>query len=183
MASDFAEFSSVTAKRNLNFLGSSRPFQLQEMYRLNPVRYAIQTGMAQSEAIALFLHATRSGLFTMEWQLVCAGCGHLVESLRSIGNLHSHYGCSLTQALKIHMRRGWPGLPGRTGLGSSVGGRSWGTLRGSAIFTFFTLPRRADTARIKDANHWLSADAQTSRGARIGLVEVRFFRQEPSVAS
>ena len=49
----------------------------------------------QSEAIALFLHATRSGLFMMEWQLVCAGCGHLVESLRSMGNLHSHYGCDL----------------------------------------------------------------------------------------
>jgi hypothetical protein len=60
----------------------------------HPGRYAIQTGMAESEAIALFLHATRSGLFTMEWQLVCSGCGHLVESLRSVGNLHSHYGCA-----------------------------------------------------------------------------------------
>jgi len=70
-----------------------RSYQDDELYRFNPVRYAIQTGMAESEAIALFLHATRSGLFTMDWQLVCAGCGHLVESLRSIGNLHSHYGC------------------------------------------------------------------------------------------
>ncbi len=72
-----------------------RSYQDDDLYRFNPVRYAIQTGMAESEAIALFLHATRSGLFTMEWQLVCAGCGHLVESLRSIGNLHSHYGCNL----------------------------------------------------------------------------------------
>ena len=71
-----------------------RSYQDDDLYRFNPVRYAIQTGMAESEAIALFLHATRSGLFTMEWQLVCAGCGHLVESLRSIGNLHSHYGCN-----------------------------------------------------------------------------------------
>ena len=70
-----------------------RSYQDDDLYRFNPVRYAIQTGMAESEAIALFLHATRSSLFTMEWQLVCAGCGHLVESLRSIGNLHSHYGC------------------------------------------------------------------------------------------
>ena len=72
-----------------------RSYQDDDLYRFNPVRYAIQTGMAESEAIALFLHATRSGLFTMEWQLVCAGCGHLVESLRSVGNLHSHYGCNL----------------------------------------------------------------------------------------
>ena len=63
-----------------------RSYQDDDLYRFNPVRYAIQTGMAESEAIALFLHATRSGLFTMDWQLVCAGCGHLVESLRSVGN-------------------------------------------------------------------------------------------------
>src|SRR5260370_4190835 len=63
-----------------------RSYQDDDLYRFNPVRYAIQTGMAESEAIALFLHATRSSLFTMEWQLVCSGCGHLVESLGSVGN-------------------------------------------------------------------------------------------------
>ena len=72
-----------------------RSYQDDDLYRFNPVRYAIQTGMAESEAIALFLHATRSGLFTMEWHLVCASCGHLVESLRSMGNLHSLYKCDL----------------------------------------------------------------------------------------
>jgi class 3 adenylate cyclase len=70
-----------------------RSYQDDDLYRFNPVRYAIQTGMAESEAIALFLHATRSGLFTMDWHLVCGSCGHLVESLRSMGNLHSHYTC------------------------------------------------------------------------------------------
>jgi class 3 adenylate cyclase len=72
-----------------------RSYQDDDLYRFNPVRYAIQTGMAESEAVALFLHATRSGVFTMEWHLVCAACGHLVESLRSMGNLHSHYNCDL----------------------------------------------------------------------------------------
>src|SRR6516164_3012530 len=72
-----------------------RNYQDDDLYRFNPVRYAIQTGMAESEAIALFLHATRAGLFTMEWQLVCTSCGHLVESLRSMGNLHSHYDCDM----------------------------------------------------------------------------------------
>jgi class 3 adenylate cyclase len=72
-----------------------RSYQDDDLYRFNPLRYAIQTGMAESEAIALFLHATRSGLFTMEWHLVCGSCGHLVESLRSMGNLHSHYNCDM----------------------------------------------------------------------------------------
>src|SRR5215469_1075154 len=72
-----------------------RSYQDDDLYRFNPVRHAIQTGMAESEAIALFLHATRSGLFTMEWHLVCTSCGHLVESLRGMGNLHSHYNCDM----------------------------------------------------------------------------------------
>jgi len=72
-----------------------RSYQDDDLYRFNPVQYAIQTGMAESEAIALFLHATRAGLFTMEWHLVCTSCGHLVESLRAMGNLHSHYDCDL----------------------------------------------------------------------------------------
>jgi class 3 adenylate cyclase len=72
-----------------------RNYPDDDLYRCNPIRYAMQTGMAESEAIALFLHATRAGLFTMEWQLVCASCGHLVESLRSMGNLHSHYSCDM----------------------------------------------------------------------------------------
>ena len=72
-----------------------RTCQDDDLYRFNPVRYAMQTGMAESEAIALFLHATRAGVFIMEWHLVCASCGHLVESLRSMGNLHSHYDCDM----------------------------------------------------------------------------------------
>ena len=77
-----------------------RNYQDDDLYRFNPVRYAIQTGMAESEAIALFLHATRAGLFTMEWHLVCTSCGHLVESLRSMGNLHSHYDCDMCFAVR-----------------------------------------------------------------------------------
>src|ERR1700738_5650546 len=65
-----------------------RSYQDDDLYRFNPVRYAMQTGMAESEAIALFLHATRSGLFTMEWKLVCGGCGHLGESLRRSDNFN-----------------------------------------------------------------------------------------------
>ena len=38
-----------------------RSHQDDDLYRFNPVRHAIQTGMAESEAIALFLHATRAG--------------------------------------------------------------------------------------------------------------------------
>jgi len=54
--------------------------------------------MAEDEAIALFLHATKAGLFEMEWHLVCGSCGHLVESLKSMAHLHAHYVCDSCNA-------------------------------------------------------------------------------------
>src|ERR1700736_1483082 len=67
----------------------------EAVFSFNPVAYAAQTGMAEDEAIALFVHATRAGLLDMEWNLVCASCGHLVESLSGMANLHSHYTCNM----------------------------------------------------------------------------------------
>src|SRR5215510_4483919 len=50
--------------------------------------------MAESEAIDLFLHSAKLGLFEMEWHLVCPGCGHVVESLRNMHKLHSAFVCN-----------------------------------------------------------------------------------------
>jgi class 3 adenylate cyclase len=67
----------------------------EDLFRFNPVAYALHTSMAEDEAIALFVHATRAGLLDMEWNLVCASCGHLVESLSGMAKLHSHYTCDM----------------------------------------------------------------------------------------
>ena len=63
------------------------------LFRINPIRYAIEKGMAESEAIDLFLHSAKLGLFEMEWHLVCAMCGNIVESFRHMHKLHSTYVC------------------------------------------------------------------------------------------
>jgi class 3 adenylate cyclase len=65
------------------------------LFRDNPISYAARTGMSEDEAIVLFLHATRAGLLAMEWNLVCESCGHLVESLSGISDLHAHYECDM----------------------------------------------------------------------------------------
>jgi hypothetical protein len=36
-------------------------------------------GMAETEAIDLFLYSAKLGLCVMEWHLVCATCGNLDE--------------------------------------------------------------------------------------------------------
>ena len=63
------------------------------LFRVNPIQYAIEKGMTENEAIDLFLHATKIGLFDLEWHLICACCGEVFSSLRTIGNLHTHFVC------------------------------------------------------------------------------------------
>src|SRR5258706_3854788 len=65
-----------------------------DLFRVNPIQYATEKNMAESEAIDLFLHSARMGLFEMEWHLVCPGCGHVVESLRNMHKLHSAFICN-----------------------------------------------------------------------------------------
>ena len=66
-----------------------------DLLRINPLRYAREKGMSEREAIDLFLHATKVGLFEMEWFMVCASCGHVVESLRELGSLHAEFVCNV----------------------------------------------------------------------------------------
>jgi len=68
------------------------------LFRINPLRYAKEKGIAENEAIALFLYATKFGLFEMNWQLVCIGCGSVVESLRDLGDVHAHMVCNICSA-------------------------------------------------------------------------------------
>lgn len=70
-----------------------------DLFRLNPVRYAKDRGMAENEAIDLFLYAAKVGLFEMEWHLLCVSCGHVVESFREITHLHTHFVCHNCQAV------------------------------------------------------------------------------------
>jgi hypothetical protein len=69
----------------------------EALYRVNPVRFAAEKEISEAEAIDLFLHATRVGLFEMDWLLVCPMCSDVVESLRSLHMLHNHFHCPACQ--------------------------------------------------------------------------------------
>lgn len=42
-----------------------------DLFRVNPVQYALERSMSEAEALDLFLHATKVGLFEMDWHIVC----------------------------------------------------------------------------------------------------------------
>jgi class 3 adenylate cyclase len=66
-----------------------------QLFRVNPLKFAKTRSMDEQEAIDLFLHAAKLGLFRLEWQLLCPSCGDTVESFGTLNNVHSHYQCQL----------------------------------------------------------------------------------------
>jgi class 3 adenylate cyclase len=74
------------------FIRSAPDFDL---FRVNPMQYALERGMAEGEALDLFLHATTGGLFEMDWHIVCPHCGYIIDSLHSMSQLRTHYICPI----------------------------------------------------------------------------------------
>ena len=48
--------------------------------RINPLSYAEAHGLDEEETVGGFVHAARLGLFDMSWNMLCPGCGGVLES-------------------------------------------------------------------------------------------------------
>lgn len=70
----------------------------EALFRVNPIRFAGERGIAEAEAVDLFLHATLVGLFEMDWLLYCPMCSDVVANFRSLRGLESQYHCHLCQS-------------------------------------------------------------------------------------
>lgn len=68
------------------------------LFRLDPLQFAREKNVPEPEAVDLLLHAAKIGLFNMEWHLVCASCGGVVESFRQLASLHAHFICRMCSA-------------------------------------------------------------------------------------
>jgi class 3 adenylate cyclase len=69
----------------------------EALFRINPFTFARERSLHEEEVINLFLHATSLGLFGMDWLLLCPKCSCVVESLRKLETVHSHYHCPACQ--------------------------------------------------------------------------------------
>ena len=70
----------------------------EALFRVNPIRFAGERGIAEAEAVDLFLHAALVGLFEMDWLLYCPMCSDVVANFRSLRGLESQYHCHLCQS-------------------------------------------------------------------------------------
>jgi len=67
----------------------------EELFRVSPLAWAEQKSVDKHEAVDLFLHAAKAGLFYMEWDVICPCCGKISQSLQDLHSLESHTTCNL----------------------------------------------------------------------------------------
>jgi class 3 adenylate cyclase len=64
--------------------------------RLNVLDFAKANDLDEEKSIAAFLHAARLGIFDMSWNMLCPGCGGVLEAGATLKSIdHHEYDCSL----------------------------------------------------------------------------------------
>ncbi len=67
--------------------------------RVNALVFAAEHGIDEETAIAAFLHAAKLGLFELSWNVLCPGCGGVLDSGATLKTVRSDaYSCALCAA-------------------------------------------------------------------------------------
>src|SRR6202042_1114677 len=68
----------------------------RDLCRINVLDFAAKHGLDEERTVAAFLHAARLGLFELSWNVLCPGCGGVLDvgaTLKTID--HEEYACGL----------------------------------------------------------------------------------------
>ena len=67
--------------------------------RVNVLDFAAKSGIDEGRVIAAFLHSARVGLFDLSWNVLCPGCGGVLDANTSLKTIHAdEYSCALCGA-------------------------------------------------------------------------------------
>jgi class 3 adenylate cyclase len=67
--------------------------------RINVLDFSRRTGLDEERVISGFLHASRLGLFELTWNVLCPGCGGVLDAHSTLKSLrHDDYNCALCAA-------------------------------------------------------------------------------------
>ena len=67
--------------------------------RINALDFAAQHGLHEEHAIAALLHAARLGIFELSWNVLCPGCGGVLDATTSLKSVdRAEYACALCAA-------------------------------------------------------------------------------------
>ena len=67
--------------------------------RVNVPDFAASRALDEERTIAAFLHAARVGLFDLSWNVICSGCGGVLDANTTLKTVHQEsYRCALCGA-------------------------------------------------------------------------------------
>ncbi|MBU6458088.1 MAG: adenylate/guanylate cyclase domain-containing protein [Bradyrhizobium sp.] len=67
-----------------------------ELNRINVLDFSKRNGLDEERVISGFLHASRLGLFDLSWNVLCPGCGGVLDAHSTLKSLrHDDYHCGL----------------------------------------------------------------------------------------
>ncbi len=70
-----------------------------ELNRINALAFATARGLPEEHVISGFLHAARAGLFDLTWNMLCPGCGGVLQSGMTLKTFdRASYHCALCAA-------------------------------------------------------------------------------------
>jgi class 3 adenylate cyclase len=70
-----------------------------QLSRINVLDFACRQGLDEEKTIAAFLHAARIGLFELSWNVLCPGCGGVLDATATLKSVRSdEYNCALCAA-------------------------------------------------------------------------------------
>src|SRR5207248_10454936 len=64
--------------------------------RINTLAFAAKTGLNEERVIVAFLHAARLGLFELSWNVLCPGCGGVLDTSTTLKSVNrDEYDCAM----------------------------------------------------------------------------------------
>src|SRR5271155_5006289 len=71
----------------------------RELVRMNLPAFAARQHLGEEPVIAAFLHAARLGIFELSWNVLCPGCGGVLDASASLKTVdREEYLCALCAA-------------------------------------------------------------------------------------
>jgi class 3 adenylate cyclase len=68
----------------------------RQLCRINVLNFAAEHGLDEEKTISGLLHAARLGLFEMTWNVLCPGCGGVLDATQTLKSVHKEaYDCAL----------------------------------------------------------------------------------------
>lgn len=68
----------------------------RQLCRINVPSFAAKHGLNEEKTITGFLHAARLGLFELTWNVLCPGCGGVLDATQTLRSVHKEaYDCAL----------------------------------------------------------------------------------------